>query len=148
MKFSDIKTFTYIGNKVIVDGVELEIQTPLDSEFEAVQYHKGRPLLEEPLMMETEESKYQYALDEWVEAKYMAENPIVPVLTEEQLGTQVREQRDSLLEEVVDKMNPMRWGTLSEPQKDAWRAYRQALLDVPQQEGFPTNIVWPEAPRE
>lgn len=24
--------------------------------------------------------------------------------------------------------------------------YIQALRDVPQQEGFPTNIVWPEAP--
>jgi hypothetical protein len=28
----------------------------------------------------------------------------------------------------------------------AWAAYRQALRDVPQQEGFPDNITWPEAP--
>ena len=26
--------------------------------------------------------------------------------------------------------------------------YRQALRDVPQQEGFPYNVVWPEAPHE
>lgn len=26
------------------------------------------------------------------------------------------------------------------------RAYRQALRDVPQQAGFPTNIVWPQLP--
>jgi hypothetical protein len=28
----------------------------------------------------------------------------------------------------------------------AWGVYRQALRDVPQQEGFPFNVVWPEAP--
>lgn len=30
--------------------------------------------------------------------------------------------------------------------KDKWAAYRQLLRDVPQQEGFPFNIVWPEKP--
>jgi hypothetical protein len=29
---------------------------------------------------------------------------------------------------------------------DAWSTYRQALRDVPQQEGFPWNITWPEEP--
>ena len=28
----------------------------------------------------------------------------------------------------------------------AWRTYRQALRDVPQQGGFPTNINWPTKP--
>ena len=27
-----------------------------------------------------------------------------------------------------------------------WAAYRQALRDVPQQEGFPWNVTWPEQP--
>ena len=27
-----------------------------------------------------------------------------------------------------------------------WAAYRQALRDVPQQEGFPWNVTWPEMP--
>jgi hypothetical protein len=30
--------------------------------------------------------------------------------------------------------------------KDVWIAYRQALRDVPQQAGFPTNVVWPTKP--
>lgn len=30
--------------------------------------------------------------------------------------------------------------------REAMRAYRQALRDVPQQEGFPNNISWPEMP--
>ena len=29
---------------------------------------------------------------------------------------------------------------------DAMRTYRQALRDVPQQEGFPNTITWPEKP--
>ena len=30
--------------------------------------------------------------------------------------------------------------------KGSWAAYRQALRDLPEQEGFPFNITWPEAP--
>jgi hypothetical protein len=69
-----------------------------------------------------------------------------PLPTQEELVNKARAKRDTLLREVVDAMNPMRWEVLTEQQKDAWRAYRQALLDVPQQEGFPSNTVWPEVP--
>lgn len=31
--------------------------------------------------------------------------------------------------------------------REVWAAYRQALRDVPQQEGFPMNFVWPEPPQ-
>lgn len=31
--------------------------------------------------------------------------------------------------------------------KDLWAPYRQALRDVPQQAGFPNNIVWPTPPQ-
>ena len=31
--------------------------------------------------------------------------------------------------------------------KDKWTPYRQALRDVPQQPGFPKNIVWPTPPQ-
>lgn len=69
-----------------------------------------------------------------------------PLPTQAELADRARAQRDTLLREVVDAMNPMRWEVLTEQQKDAWRAYRQALLDVPKQEGFPNNILWPEVP--
>jgi hypothetical protein len=29
---------------------------------------------------------------------------------------------------------------------DAWKIYRQSLRDIPQQAGFPTNVVWPVEP--
>lgn len=28
----------------------------------------------------------------------------------------------------------------------AWATYRQALRDIPQQDGFPTDVVWPTEP--
>ena len=83
---------------------------------------------------------------------YLLDNPEMLVDLEkietERITRDARARRDTLLKEVVDSVNPMRWEALTDIQKDAWRAYRQALLDVPQQEGFPTNIVWPEAPHE
>lgn len=35
---------------------------------------------------------------------------------------------------------------LSEAKLTEWKAYRQALRDIPQQPGFPDNIQWPEVP--
>lgn len=35
---------------------------------------------------------------------------------------------------------------LSDEERQAWVAYRQALRDVTNQEGFPSNVIWPEQP--
>lgn len=56
----------------------------------------------------------------------------------------IREQRDSLLNE-TDKYMTIDY-PISEEDRELIRAYRQALRDVPQQEGFPENVVWPEKP--
>ena len=63
------------------------------------------------------------------------------------LSDQLREERDGLLAE-VDAIagNALRWATLSAEQQDAWAVYRQALLDVPQQAGFPNDVTWPVKP--
>jgi hypothetical protein len=36
---------------------------------------------------------------------------------------------------------------LSESKKEEYRLYRQALRDIPLQDGFPFNIQWPEIPK-
>ena len=63
------------------------------------------------------------------------------------LSEQLREKRGELLIE-VDAIagNALRWATLSAAQQDAWAIYRQALLDVPQQAGFPNDVTWPINP--
>jgi hypothetical protein len=58
------------------------------------------------------------------------------------LAASARNYRAELLSETD-------WTQLADvPQatKDVWIAYRQALRNVPQQAGFPTNVVWPEKP--
>ena len=67
-------------------------------------------------------------------------------LTDEELSRQVRYKRDRYLRIIVDTMNPIRWAVMTTEQQQAWVDYRQALLDVPEQEGFPTNIIWPVRP--
>ena len=62
-------------------------------------------------------------------------------------AAQVRAERDNRLLE-VDAIagNALRWATLDADTQAAWSAYRQALLDVPQQSGFPHDITWPTNP--
>ena len=59
----------------------------------------------------------------------------------------VRADRDSRLEE-VDAIagNALRWADLTSAKQAEWSTYRQALLDVPQQAGFPNSISWPTEP--
>jgi hypothetical protein len=66
--------------------------------------------------------------------------PFVPDLQE--MALRARGQRNQLLTESD-------WTQAADvPQalKDVWAPYRQALRDVPQQAGFPTDIVWPTKP--
>ena len=63
------------------------------------------------------------------------------------LAAGLRLQRDDLLIG-ADKIagNALRWAELSVEQQDAWAVYRRALLDVPQQAGFPNDVTWPTQP--
>ena len=60
----------------------------------------------------------------------------------------VRATRDMKLATEVDPIagNALRWAALDADTQAAWAAYRQALLDIPQQAGFPDNITWPQEP--
>lgn len=73
----------------------------------------------------------------------------VPQPTEEEIAEQkaqaVRAQRDRLLSQtdyLVSGDYP-----ISDDDLSAVKTYRQALRDVPAQEGFPDSVVWPELPR-
>jgi hypothetical protein len=65
-----------------------------------------------------------------------------------ELAVYVRADRDSRLEE-VDAVagNALRWADLTSAQQAEWSTYRQKLLDVPQQSGFPHDITWPTKPQ-
>lgn len=69
-----------------------------------------------------------------------------PQITVEEKAELFRKLRDRKLQRFIDSMNPVRWESMSEEQKQQWRDYRQDLLNVPQQAGFPDNIIWPTKP--
>lgn len=73
----------------------------------------------------------------------------IPQPTEEEIAEQkaqsVRAQRDRLLSQtdyLVSGDYP-----LSDDDLAAVKVYRQALRDVPAQDGFPDSVVWPELPQ-
>lgn len=57
------------------------------------------------------------------------------------LADQVRAERDRLLA-------ASDWTQVADAPVDqaAWASYRQGLRDIPQQAGFPENVVWPISP--
>ena len=58
----------------------------------------------------------------------------------------IREQRDWRVSRDIDSLNPIRWGLLTSEKQTEMTVYRQALLDIPQQDGFPWDIEWPTCP--
>lgn len=75
----------------------------------------------------------------------------VPEPTEAELAEQARKKRDELIEEVYwrcqryDTQEKAGVATTDSPETmQKIYTYIQALRDVPEQEGFPKTIVWPE----
>lgn len=56
-------------------------------------------------------------------------------------GEEIRRTRDSLLVSCDWTMLPD-----SSADKEVWSAYRKALRDIPEQSGFPDEVVWPTKP--
>ena len=66
---------------------------------------------------------------------------------DEAVAWDVRCDRNYLLL-VVDEIagNTLRWNSLTSEKQQEWAQYRQDLLDVPQQTGFPHDVNWPVKP--
>lgn len=69
------------------------------------------------------------------------------VKTAEELAASGRSQRNRLLSELdIALSNPIRYESYTSEQISALTLYRQELLDVPQQVGFPTSFSYPDKP--
>ena len=65
-------------------------------------------------------------------------------LEKEVLSLDVRLERNKLLSDtdhLIQSDYP-----ISDEKKQEIKVYRQALRDIPQQDGFPDNIIWPDEP--
>lgn len=85
-----------------------------------------------------------------------------PEVSIEAKAERIRQQRDRALEatdylfmpdrepQLADYATEEEYGTAVAAYKvelEPWRIYRQQLRDVPQQEGFPEIVTWPQKPR-
>jgi|ERR1035437_2316494 hypothetical protein len=60
-------------------------------------------------------------------------------------ATLMRNKRDKLLL-LIDKVGPVWYACITQVEQIQLGIFRAELLNVPQQGGFPTNIVWPIVP--
>jgi len=101
------------------------------------------------------EPSIQVTEEVWQNAINNSHNTIIDGVTsqvdhrsDEQKAKDARTQRNMLLTTIVDPIvtNPLRWAELSTTEQQEWADYRTALLNVPQQVGFPNAITWPTRP--
>jgi len=106
-------------------------------------------------------NQYQYSMLHGVEqigGKWYTKYVLGPIFTdgettaaEQETAYKARmdsERAETMRTERNDKLKDCDWTQISDSTADktAWATYRQALRDVPTQEGFPWTITWPDAP--
>ena len=82
-------------------------------------------------------------VDQW-QAKYAEKEAEKAEQADEIAAAAVREKRDHLIAETDYLLMPDY--PISAENLESIKAYRQALRDVPQQDGFPLSVTWPEKP--
>ena len=88
--------------------------------------------------------KQEITLEELINALDFYHYPKGELKTDEEFASEVREQRDKLLDESDYLAMPDY--PISEEKKSAILSYRQSLRDISKQSGFPRNINWPVKP--
>lgn len=79
---------------------------------------------------------------------YVPPTPPTQEETDAQNALVIRAERNGLLNIFVDPIisNPMRWGGLTEAQQAEVTQYRTDLLNITEQDTFPTSVIWPTRP--
>lgn len=123
------------GNNVDAINLTLQGQNYIAGEYAADKYYIDNEQAVEKLPNPSTDTKhYQF---NYVSKKYELDIDTTSWL--------LRHRRNQYLEQ-IDRVNPVWYATLTAEQQQELQAYRQALLDVPQQAGFPATIEWPAKP--
>ena len=75
------------------------------------------------------------------EAEWDAREAQYAASANDRTAAEIRTERDT-------KLTESDWTQVADAPVDqtAWATYRQALRDIPEQAGFPTEVNWPTAP--
>jgi hypothetical protein len=123
-----------ISNPDIVEEI-LQDKSYVEGHYDSDIYYidQGQPCAKAP---QPSHEYIQYQFD-WTTKSWLVNQDYSIVVC--------KQQRNNLLS-AVDCVNPIRYAGLTAEQQQELIAYRQALLDVPQQTGFPTAVSWPAKP--
>jgi hypothetical protein len=86
---------------------------------------------------------------QWVNGAWVVVSPPPEPDPESEPEPTLEEKAEMARSDRNGRLRVSDWTQISDATVDAaaWRVYRQALRDVPQQAGFPETIVWPEQPQ-
>jgi hypothetical protein len=90
------------------------------------------------------EIPYRDTLNADIEANYAKWLKFAKDKEYDVVGNEIRAERNHLLALCDWTQNAD--SPLDSDRKSAWVTYRQALRDVPEQQGFPYDVVWPTQP--
>jgi hypothetical protein len=115
--------------------LNLQNQTCIEGQWSGQQYYiqNGQPI-ELPACPTTGTTAYEF---DWQTHSWQID------ATQSQF--QIRQHRNTLLA-AIDRVNPVWYASLDSDQQAELQAYRLALLTVPQQAGFPSQVEWPTKP--
>jgi hypothetical protein len=119
---------------VQTDNIESQLQdgeSYLDGSIDDSAYYiqNGVPVAIPP--KPDQYSVFDYTTKQWVQNANMA-------------IASVSQKRQKLL--YLSDWTQIPNNPLTTAQQEAWATYRQELRDIPQQSGYPFNVVWPVAP--
>ena len=122
-----------ISHESMIDS-NLDGQTYIEGKYSSDEYYidQGQPTLLPIKPQDSNQYQFDWAAKVWV-------------VDQDHSRVVYRQQRNNLLA-AIDRVNPVRYATLTVDQQTELATYRQALLDVPQQTGFPTATSWPAKP--
>ena len=164
-------TVVPVDRLIIVDGVPLQFDFPVPGALHALQWHEGAGHTEwtdgpnQPLVLADYASEVALYVAHWerekarlaAEAVAAEEARLAAYNSTEARAARVRAERDTrlnatnwLIERHAEQTGAGVEPTLSETSYTALLAYRQALRDIPQQDGFPWTgpdaTPWPTKP--
>lgn len=141
--FTVPSSFPFVGIEAeeVTYTREVEVEKEVTKERDTGMVDEdGNPIMEQYTEMETITEEQEYTM---MTVTAMTDGTL-PEPDLAALEAEVRARRDKLLADtdwtqVLD-------APISAESREAFRVYRQALRDITEQEGFPTEVVWPELP--
>ena len=126
---------TITGSSASDLALNLQGKTYIEGNFDDKHYYiaDGAAV---PKVTDPSNSLKKYSFD------HSTKTWVIDTDTTERLARSYR----SIMLSLVDKVNPVWWAALTTEQQSAVSEFRSALLDVPQQADFPSDITWPTKP--